>query len=206
MAERLAASRMPRNRTARASVDDSENLSGILGARSLAYFIDSLMLCFMSVAFIGVGFGVLLLRSHGGTKDVPDAALWDFVFVSLATIPALALILFAFLARRGQTVGHYMTGLIVVREDQGNPRLRQLLLYLLALHPLVFHPVLAGFWLLFAYISLSLTSSNVLVLGSLGVAILCLLGPLVALAMGMADAGHRGLHDRIAGLMVVRLE
>jgi uncharacterized RDD family membrane protein YckC len=206
MAEPLAASRMPSRLVAQTKPDQGDALEGVLGSRVVAYLIDSVIIGIVAIAFIGIGFGILLLKTHGGTSDVPDSALWGFVYASLAAVPATAILNFVLLLRRGQTVGQYIIGLRVVREDRGNAGFPQLMLYMVGLHPLVFHPLLAAFWALLAYVALSLTSSDVLVLGSLGIAILCVAGPLVALISGGPDGGRRGLHDRLAGLMVVRVE
>ena len=206
MAEPLAASRMPRRVAVRTKPDSTDRLQGVLGSRGLAYVIDSIIIGVVAMAFVGAGAAYLIITSHGGDRDVADSARWVFVYCSLAAVPASALLNLALLARRGQTAGQYILGLRVEREDGRVPGLGRLLLYLLAMHPLVFHPLLAVFWALLAYIALSLTSSNLLVLSSIGIAILCLVGPLVALISAGPDGGRRALHDRIAGLVVVRLE
>jgi uncharacterized RDD family membrane protein YckC len=206
MAERLAASRIPRRLALGAQPDQVEHQRGILATRTLAYAIDSIILGIVSTAFVGVGAAYLLLNTDSGGRDVPDSALWAFVYCSLASVPATAIINYGLLVKRGQTLGHYIFGLKALREDGGTAGPARMLLYMLALHPLVFHPMLASFWALLAYIALSLTSNNALVLASLGVAILCLVGPFIALLAAGPSGGHRALHDRIAGVMVVRLE
>jgi len=206
MAERLAASTLPRKGRRAAvltPVEDSEE--GVLGSRVLAYAIDSVVLGIFSVAFVACGFLYMLIESDGGLRDVPDSAQWGFVYASLATVPAWLLLNLALLVRRGQSIGQYVIGLRIAGEDSGEPGVTRLALYLLALHPLVFHPVLALFWGLLAFVALSLTSSHVLVLGSLAVALLCLAAPIIALVTAAADGG-RALHDRVAGTKVVRLE
>lgn len=208
MAERLAASTLPKNgRPAVATKEDYADVSqGLLGSRIVAYLIDSLVLAIFSVAFVAVGALNLLIRGDWGERDTSDSARWAFVYLSLATVPAWGVLNLLLLSRRGQSIGQYVVGLRVQRESGSDPGPARLALYLLALHPLVFHPVLALFWALLAFVALSLTSSNVLVLGSFAVALLCVAAPLVALASASADGGRRALHDRIAGTIVVRLE
>jgi uncharacterized RDD family membrane protein YckC len=204
MAERLAARRLPRTTAADAMADDAGR--GVLGARAIAYLIDSIVLAIFAVAFIGLGFVNLLLQSDAGLEDPPDSALWQFVYISLLSIPAWAVLNLVLLRKRGQSIGQYVMGLAVTTEGGFIPGLPTLVAYLLALHPLVFHPILAGFWAILAGVALSLTENDVLVFGSLAVAILSCVAPLVALMTGAAGRGRRALHDRIAGTVVVPLE
>ncbi len=172
----------------------------------MAYAIDSTILAIFAVAFVGVAALTLLLQTESGFRDVSDSALWVFVYISLASIPAWAIFMIALLWRRGQTIGQYITGLAVLRPDGRDPSLARLVLYLAALHPLVFHPVLGLFWILAALTSISSVSSAGVIVACSAMAILCVVAPLVAFVTGAADGGRRALHDRIAGLTVVRLE
>jgi uncharacterized RDD family membrane protein YckC len=207
MAERLAATALPRKgRRAAAGTRVEGSEEGVLGARIFAYIIDSIVLAILSVAFVAAGALYMLAQSDWGERDAPDSAQWGFVYASLATVPAWALLNLALMARRGQSIGQYVAGLQVAREDGRDAGLVHLIPYLLALHPLVFHPLLAAFWALLAFVALSLTSSNVLVLGSLAIALLCVAAPLLALVTAASDGGRRALHDRVASTKVVRLE
>lgn len=210
MAERLAASSLPRKgrrQAAREFDDDSDESAGVLAPRILAYGIDSLVLLIFSVGFVGLAFLALLVQSEGGLEDPPDSAVWSFVYISLAVVPAWALFTLFLLARRGQTIGQSVIGVYVARDETRDAGFVRMLVYAMAMHPLVFHPLMSVFWLMLAFVGgLSLTSSNLLFIGSLAVAILCLVAPIAALVTAVSDRGHRGLHDRIAGTTVVRLE
>jgi uncharacterized RDD family membrane protein YckC len=128
------------------------------------------------------------------------------VYISLLAIPAWLVLTLLLLHRRGQSIGQYVMGLAVAREDGTLPGLATLIAYVMALHPLIFHPILAGFWAILAGVALSLTESDVLVFGSLAIAMLSCIAPVIALITGAAGRGRRALHDRIAGTVVVPLE
>jgi uncharacterized RDD family membrane protein YckC len=206
MAERLAASRLPRREAVQTTADQPGAVSGILGARAIAYMIDTLVLMIFSVFFLGAGTLVLLLQTHGGFTDVSDSALWQFVYIWLAAIPAWLVLMLILLSRRAQTPGHFVTGLAVVRPDGTIPSPRQILIRLLALDPLLFNPVLGLSWTVAGIVSVARFTSDVVLIGCAAVALLCFIAPVIALITSTADGGHRGLHDRISGVMVVRLE
>jgi uncharacterized RDD family membrane protein YckC len=205
MAERVAAS-IPRRLAERARTNASDGLEGVLGARILAYGIDSLLVLIFAVAFVGAATLNLLLQTDGGFTDVSDSALWQFVYICLAAIPAWLVVALALLVKRGQTVGQYIMGLGVLRQDGGNPNLVQALLRLAALDPLAFHPVLGLFWAVAGFVALSKDTSGIAFMLCIGMAILSIVvAPLTALVTSAADGGRRGLHDRVSGLTVVRL-
>jgi uncharacterized RDD family membrane protein YckC len=206
MAERLAARGLPGGGREVAGDPAAHYEEGVLGARILAYVIDSVVLMIVSVAFIAAGAAFLFAESDWGRSDTTDAGRWGFVYASLVTVPAWLLINLLLLARRGQSVGQYILGLRVASDDSSDPGPVQLLLYLLALNPLIFHPWLALFWATLAFVTLSITENNILVFGSMAIAILCVAAPLIAFVSAAGGGGRRALHDRIAGTKVVRLE
>jgi uncharacterized RDD family membrane protein YckC len=206
MAERVAASRMPARLAATASDATPEDLSGVLGARVLAYVIDSVVVAAFAIAFSGLATLYLLLSTDGGFVDAKDNELWNFVYITLAAVPAWIAVNLLLLPRRGQTVGYYMTGLATVTSKGLLPSRPQVALRMIGLDPLAFHPVIGFLWLLAALISPSKDSSFTVFVIGIGMAILCLVSPVVAWLTCALDHGHRGLHDRIAGLTVVRLE
>ena len=81
-----------------------------------------------------------------------------------------------------------------------------MVVYWMALHPLLFHPIIGVFWLLVSYLSVVETANDVLLYGSMALAGLGLLAPFAGFLFAIGDPRHRGIHDRIAGVKVVRLE
>ena len=204
MAERVAASRLVTSRSSLSNPDLAERAG--LGVRVFSFLLDSLVLFAFTMLFATAAFLDIFFRSDSGKSNPSDAAIWTGVAVLVAAVPCWLVFNLFLGARRGQTVGQYVLGLRVRREDGRAPGIARLVLYWLALHPVLFHPLLTLFWGLLAYVSLSLSGSPTLVLGSLFVALLSLVGPIVALISISADAGRRGLHDRVAGVVVLKLE
>ena len=208
MAERFATSRLVAKSQTNVNaghVSEGPDHAG-LGVRIVAYFIDSLVLVGFTSLFVAAAGVNVYLRSESGRENPSDAAIWDSVAILMATVPAWLLLNLLLDLRRGQSIGQYMLGLRVARGDGGEPGTARHLLHWLALHPLLFHPLLAGFWLLFAYVSISLSGSELLFVGSVTVALLCLLAPLACFFFALRDSQRRGLHDWIAGTKVVSIE
>lgn len=173
-----------------------------LGARLVAYLLDSVVLFAFTTLFAALASLVILASSDFGAENPSDSAFSIFGIVLLATMPAWLLVNVLLLRRRGQTIGQYVMGLKVAMEDGSPPSARNLVVYWLALHPLFFHPMLAGFWLLLAFYALT---SDVMFIVSLALALLSLVAPLAALIFALVDPQHRALHDRLAGAKVVHL-
>lgn len=203
MAERLAVPRRAGDSRARAAPGSAP--AG-LGVRILAYAVDSVVLFAFASAVSAVAFLNILLHSDAGRVTASDRAIWSSAVVLLATVPAWGLLNLLLTARRGQTVGQYMFGLRLQREEGGEPGLARLLLYWLALHPLLYHPMLAGFWVLLAYVSIALSHAMAVAVACTAIGLLSLLAPLASLVMAAGDPERRGIHDRIAGMTVTRVE
>ena len=177
-----------------------------LGIRSVAYLVDSLVLFGFAAVFFAVGGLNVYLRTDAGRADASDGAIWAFVVIAMATVPSWLFFNLVLDLCRGQSIGQYVLGLRVTRDDGRPAGVGRHCLHWLALHPLLFHPLLAVFWLLLGYVSVSLLESEAVVIASLSLAILCLLAPLAALFFALGDSQRRGLHDWIAGTKVVRIE
>lgn len=200
MADRMAAT------TTRAREDQASSYSrSNLGSRLFAYFIDSLLLFGFSSIFWLAAFLNIFLRSDSGKETPSDSAIWNSVLIIMMIAPAWLLVNLFFAMRRAQTGGQYVAGLGIVTEKEAVPGAGRLLLYWLALHPLLYHPLLAGFWGLFTYTTLSLSESNVLFFFGGTLTLLCLLAPLANLFFAVVDPAHRTIHDRLAGMKVVRV-
>jgi uncharacterized RDD family membrane protein YckC len=146
------------------------------------------------------------VRSDFGREDPSDAAFWNSAMIFIAAVPAWMLLNLYFEARRGQSLGKYVLGLQVVGQDGRPAAMPRHLLRWLALHPLLFHPLSAGFFGLFTLASISFSSSDALYFFGLAATLLCFLAPLAGFAFALGDPQRRGLHDWIAGTKVVRLE
>jgi hypothetical protein len=204
MAERLAASRVARSRPV-AGAAAIDNHAG-LGARVLAFVLDSCVLLAFAAGFAAAAFLNIFLRTDSGRQNLTDAQVWTSVAILILAVPVWLAFNVVLTLNRGQTVGQYVVGLAVTREDGTMAGAGRLLLYWFALHPLLFHPVLLPFWAWLSYVALALTRSPPVVIAGLAMTLLCLIAPVVALVSASADGGRRALHDRVAALKVVRLE
>jgi len=201
MAERLAASRLAAASAGPQYASDSDRAS--LPARILAYILDSIGLFAFTMLFAALAGLNMLVRSDGGQEGITTADEWTSIAIFLASMPVWLLMMMVLGVRRAQTPGQYILGMRTVREDGGAPGAQRLLGYWLALHPLLYHPMFGGAWLLLAWAALL---SEAIFVFSLALAILCFLAPLAGLIFAVIDPQRRAIHDRLAGLKVVRLE
>jgi len=206
MAGRLAARRLAATAQEDVTgVDGADRHAGI-GSRAFAFVLDSVVLFAFALLFATVSFLNIYLGTHSGRDNPSDQTITISVAILMASVPAWLFLNLVLSLKRGQSVGQYVAGLQVVKEDGASPGLLRTLVYWLALHPLLFHPLLAFFWVLLAYVALSLSENTALVIGSLAVGLICFFAPPIAFFTALGDRGRRALHDRIAGVTVVRLE
>jgi uncharacterized RDD family membrane protein YckC len=177
-----------------------------LGSRLVAYVLDSVFLFAFTMLFATASFLNIYLRSDSGRDNASDGTIWLSVYMLLLTVPAWFLFNVALTSRRGQTVGQYVMGLRLVAADKAPLTPKRLATYWLALHPLLFHPMLAGFWLLFAWVAISISENDLLLVLGLALAFMCVLAPLASLVFAALDRQHRGVHDRLAGVRVNRVD
>jgi uncharacterized RDD family membrane protein YckC len=201
MAERSVAGRLAA--VGRDSADDSAETSG-LGVRLFAYFLDSVLVSVFALVFAIIAGAIIFISSDGGQNDPSDEAFSALVVVVLATMPAWLLFAIAMFVRRGQSVGQYLMGLEITREDGSVPSSGEIVAYLLCLHPLLFNPVLAIIWAFAAYQSV-FHSSVILLVGGIAMALLCIVAPLASLVFAAVDRHRRGVHDRLAGMRVIKV-
>jgi uncharacterized RDD family membrane protein YckC len=124
----------------------------------------------------------------------------------LANLPAWLLCNVLLTHKRGQTVGQYVMGLGIVAEDGSQPALGKLATFWLALHPLVFHPIMSAVWLFLVWVLLAKTTNEVAVIVAASMALLCFVAPLAGLVFMLGDPQRRTIHDRLSGLRVQRLQ
>lgn len=176
-----------------------------LGLRSFAFFLDSVVLLAFTLAFAAAALLNIYFRSDNGRGTAPDSANWTAVAILVLTVPAWLALNLLLGARRGQSVGHYVLGLQIVREDGSDAETSRHLLRLVGLNPLVFHPFLAVSWALLAFMALSIAGNATLLVFAGALCALSVVAPLVAVVAAALDRGRRALHDRIAGTVVIRL-
>jgi len=198
MAERLVASGV----RARIRADVPEGAAG-LGARALAYIMDSIVLFAFTMLFLTLAGMVIFISSDFGEENASDSAFTGLVLVLLATIPCWLLLNVVLLLKRGQTVGQYVMGLRLLTDGSTQPNAKRILASWLMLHPLLYHPIFSGLWVLVGFY---LLDGGLLLLCCLALALLSLLAPIAALLFALIDPEHRALHDRLAGTKVVRLD
>ena len=176
-------------------------------ARISAYLVDSvILLAFILASFVIAG-AQILLRSDLGRGEPPDSAYYAFIAIllggSLLTWTAFNL---ALMRWRGQTAGMYVVGIRTVSEDATALTTGRALIRWFALHPLLFHPFLLPLWAVFSLLVVSFTLSQVVLVVTLALALLCLVSPAASLLTVLLDAERRAPHDRLARTMVVHLE
>ena len=188
------------------TADASGQTHATARARIVAYLIDSVVLFCFSMAFAVAAALVLFLDSDQGRDQITDAEAWAFTGILTATVPAWLLTGVVMQIRLGQTVGQYVSGLRVRGEDGSAPTGRRLVVYWLALHPLLFHPLFCPVWFLLAYVGISLAGSDVLFVFGLAMGLLSLAAAPASLVFMLSDPERRAIHDRLAGLRVQRLQ
>ena len=204
MAERVAASRLAVNPDV-ASPPASEDDRAGLGPRCLAYAVDSVLLFGFSMAFSAAAFLVIFIGSDTGRSNITDGQEWAFVGFLLATFPAWLAFNLVLMSARGFTVGQYVLGLRATTEAGERAQPGRVALYWLAMHPLLFHPLMALPWGLFATLGVTIAGSEFLFVFAVAMAFLCLVLPFVGLIFMAVDPERRGLHDRLAGMKIVQL-
>jgi uncharacterized RDD family membrane protein YckC len=199
MAERLAASGA---RSGTGAGYLPENSYARLGVRALAYVIDSVALFGFAMVFATVAGLVIFISSDYGEENPGDSSFTALVAVLMAAMPAWLAVNLGLALKRDQTLGQFVMGMRATTEDSGRPGPARLLAYWLALHPLLFHPIFAGFWLLVGFYAID---GGVLLVVCIALALLCIAAPVAALVFALLDPEHRALHDRLAGMRVVQV-
>ncbi len=178
-----------------------------LRARISAYLVDSvILLAFILVFFVLAGLELLVADSRT-SGDPPDAAFYAFLAIfsggSLLTWTAFNVALTRW---RGQTAGMYVIGIRVVGEDAPALTTGRAFLRWFGLHPLLFHPFLLLVWFVLAALSVSLTLSQLALIVTGALALLCLVSPAANLLIAASDPARRALHDRLARTLVVHMD
>ncbi len=178
-----------------------------LNARISAYLVDSvILLAFILVFFVLAGAELLIADSRSG-GDPPDPAYYAFIAIFLGgALLSWSGFNLALLGWRGQTAGMYVIGIQVVPEGPERLTTGRRLLRWFGLHPLLFHPLLLPLWSILSLLLVSLLVSQIVLVVTIAVILLCLVSPAANLALLITDPQRRALHDRLARTLVVHLE
>ena len=169
----------------------------------MAFAVDSVVLLSFTLVLLAVAGLQLLIVSDFGEEDPPDASFYAILGIVMAVIPLWLAFNVALCRWRGQTVGKYVAGIRVVRENGRPLDVWTSLARFLVLHPLLFHPFLALLWLLTAAITTSVTLSAAVLVVTLALVFLSLAAPFLAAGSVLLDGRRRAIHDRATGTMVV---
>lgn len=190
-----------------ASAAASRRPAARVSARCSAYLIDSLALLGFILVFFIIAGALLLSVSDLGKQDAPDSAYYAFISIFLGgCLIAWTVFNVAMLRWRGQTAGMFIIGIRSVGEDGAPLATGQTLLHWLALHPLLFHPLLLPVWGVGALLVVSVTLSAAVMAIAVALMLLCVLAPAASTLSMLLDAEHRTLPDRLARTIVVNLE
>ena len=178
-----------------------------LNARISAYLVDSVILfAFILVFFVIAGLQVLA-TTDWGQDDPSDASLAAFIAIlSGGTLLSWTVFNMVLMRWRGQTAGKYVIGIRTVAEDGPTLTTQRALLRWFGLHPLLFHPLLLPVWGILSLLVVSLTLSQIVLVVTVALLLLCLVSPAASLVSIALDTERRALHDRLAGTFVVHLE
>ncbi|MFN0146857.1 MAG: RDD family protein [Dehalococcoidia bacterium] len=165
-------------------------------SRVAAAALDALVVFIIAALLVTAGSIVVLVSSDFEKSDPSNTSLSTFWGCVIAIAPAVLLYFLASYAWKGQTVGKAVMQLMVIRSD-GHP-----LGILGALGRVVAqmaYPLIASAGILAAVI---VRDSTPQAAGAVGGAFLLIF---IGLASAAFDSRRRGLHDRIAGTIVVRI-
>jgi uncharacterized RDD family membrane protein YckC len=186
------------------TLPDSSRQDGAgLEARLIAFIFDTVILLAFLALFGIVAMLQLLARSNFGDADPPDSAYYAALGIVAGIVPFWLLFNVWLLTWRGQTVGKYIVGIKVTRDDGGRPGILRTFARMLLLDPVLFHPLLAVPWALLVVGGTTLTSNTLVLVATVTVLLLSLFASPVALAAVLSDRRRRGLHDRIVGTLVI---
>lgn len=178
-----------------------------LRVRVGGYVVDMVIFSAVAMIMVVVAGAQLLLVTHGATRNASDPTLYAFLAIIGLGAPLVWTVLNVFLLlARHQTGGQYVAGVRVARADGGEPSGRAIVAWWFCLNPVLFSWPMAIVAGLPSSGVISLLLQRATLATFLALLVLCVAAPLVALAAAATDGRRRGLHDRIAGTIVVSAE
>lgn len=164
-------------------------------ARIAAGALDSLVLFIITALLVMAGSLVILISSDFERQEPSDTAIALFVASVASIVPAFLLYFFVSFCWKGQTIGHAVLGLMVLRSDT---RRLGVLGALARVVVLLVYPLMLTLGGLAAYLA---KDSTTLAGGIIAITLLAILAGFFWAAF---DPHRRALHDRIAATIVVR--
>ncbi len=174
-----------------------------LEARIIAFLFDTIILLAFLAVFAMVAMFQLLARSNFGDTDPPDSAYYAALGIIAGVVPFWLLFNVWLQSWRGQTVGKYIVGIRIERQDGSRIGMSRALIRMLLLDPVLFHPLLAIPWALLVIYGTMLTSNTLVLVATTTVLLLSIVAAPVALAAMLSDGRRRALNDRIVGTLVI---
>jgi uncharacterized RDD family membrane protein YckC len=173
-------------------------------AKVVAYLLDLLVLAGVLLLMIAGFLMPLVFATDSGDDDLPDWAIWTVLPILPAFIFFTLLYYVGLWVSAGQTVGQMILSIRVVRRDGFRVGFsRAFLRYLALAVPSIF--VFLAIFALWAAVALfDVTSEGVDSFGAaLGIFLVVALLGLGGFILSLFDPEHRGLHDIVAGTVVI---
>jgi uncharacterized RDD family membrane protein YckC len=173
-------------------------------SKVVAYLLDLLVLCGVLLLLIALFLLPLVFATDSGEEDLPDWAVWSVIPIIPSFVLFTLLYYVGLWVSAGQTLGQMILSIRVVRRDGYRVGFsRAFLRYLALAVPSIF--VFLALFSLWAAIALfDVTSSGIDSFGAtIGVFLLIAIAGIGGFLYSLVDHEHRGLHDILAGTVVV---
>lgn len=170
----------------------------------MAYLLDLLVLCGVLLLLIALFLLPLVFATDSGEEDLPDWAVWSVIPIIPSFVLFTLIYYVGLWVSGGQTLGQMILSIRVVRRDGYRVGFsRAFLRYLALAVPSIF--VFLALFSLWAAIALfDVTSSGIDSFGAtIGVFLLIAIAGIGGFLYSLVDQEHRGLHDILAGTVVV---
>lgn len=173
-------------------------------SKVVAYFLDILVLSGVLLLLIALFLLPLVFATDSGAEDLPDWAIWSVIPIVPSFVFFTLLYYVGFWVSTGQTLGQMILAIRVVRRDGYKVGLSRAFLRYLALAVPSIFVFLAIFSLWAAIVLFDVTSDSLDSFGAtIGVFLLIAIAGIGGFLYSLVDNEHRGLHDILAGTVVV---
>jgi uncharacterized RDD family membrane protein YckC len=173
-------------------------------SKVVAYFLDLLVLAGVLLLLIALFLLPLVFATDSGADDLPDWAVWSVIPIVPTFILFTLLYYVGLWVSAGQTLGQMILSIRVVRRDGYKVGFSRAFLRYLALAVPSIFVFLAIFSLWAAIVLFDVTSGGIDSFGAtIGVFLLIAIAGIGGFLYSLVDGEHRGLHDILAGTVVV---